>query len=81
MEVLESLMPTIVKSAPFRRRIELLPFQKIAQRLSIRGALRQTYFMNAENMALRRGDAWVANIWRGLAAAEGHSESEPHATA
>lgn len=48
-------MPTTVRSAPSRRRIEM-----VAQRLSIWGALRQISSMNAKNTALRRGDWWVA---------------------
>lgn len=48
-------MPIIVKSAPFRRRIET-----VAQRLSIWGALRQTCSMSAKSTASRRGDGCVA---------------------
>ncbi|KAF6120967.1 PHD finger protein 5A [Phyllostomus discolor] len=48
-------MPIIVRSAPSRRRTEM-----VAQRLSIWGALRQISSMNAKNTALRRGDWWVA---------------------
>ncbi|CAO2601529.1 hypothetical protein LEMLEM_LOCUS10791 [Lemmus lemmus] len=48
-------MPTTVKSAPSRRRIET-----VAPRLSIWGALRQTCSMNAKNTASRRGDGWAA---------------------
>lgn len=55
MEVLESLTPTIVKSATSRRRIKM-----VAQRLSIWGSLRQTYSMSTKNEASRRGDGWVA---------------------
>ena len=33
----------------------------VAQRLSIWGALRQISSMNGKNMALRRGDWWVAS--------------------
>lgn len=55
VEAQESLMPIIVKNAPSRRRIEM-----VAQRLSIWGALRQISSMNAKNMALKRGDQWVA---------------------
>ncbi|KAF6340166.1 PHD finger protein 5A [Rhinolophus ferrumequinum] len=49
-------MHITVRSAPFRRRIEM-----VARRLSIWGALRQISSMNAKNMASRRGDGWAAS--------------------
>ncbi|VCW49240.1 unnamed protein product [Gulo gulo] len=66
-------MPIIVRSAPSRRRIEM-----VAQRLLTWGALRPISSMNAKSTASRRGDWWVASPPHPPAVAAARKDGDHH---